>query len=652
MRRQLQAARTAAHYLRAAVATLHRARWLLLPLCLALASGCGGPPISARREGREKVFREITSSALTRDTPSDATVRVLARNDLITLFAEDPAKTLEELHARVKADADREGVLALAELAFIVGHENSSKKHYLTSAVYAYTYLFHPLTRGSSEPFDPHFRLACDIYECALAEFLADDSGDIVFQDGVYDLTFGKLRIRTSRPGFPWGPEEFRTFVSALDYSVKGLWSRNWIHGLGVPLIGVRTPPPNDKIPEERHVASDYLAPQLRVPATAFLRMNDMKPGADGIHDASLELYAPFNQSEIEVEGQRIPLEADLTSPTALSLGKSRLWSFETQGLLSGESSGYPPGIFFHLPYSPGKIPVVFVHGTASSPARWAQLFDALNGYPALRDKFQFWFFIYNTGNPILYSAHLLRERLEEAVRVLDPEGKDPALKQMVLIGHSQGGLLVKLQVVDSGRTFWDMAAGGKMDSLELTDHERDFLNCLLIFKPSPNIRRVVFISTPHRGSFLAARWGSRFLRWFMTPATAVTGMVKKVAERNTEEGLSQAVSGKILTSIDNMEPGNKWIQSLLGLNIDPTVKSHSIIAVDGDGPLEEANDGVVEYTSAHLDGVESEYIVHFTHSCQACPVTVLEVRRILLEQLHQTGPDLPAATASDASKH
>ena len=50
-----------------------------------------------------------------------------------------------------------------------------------------------------------------------------------------------------------------------------------------------------------------------------------------------------------------------------------------------------------------------------------------------------------------------------------------------------------------------------------------------------------------------------------------------------------------------------------------------------GDGPVEGGNDGVVEYSSAHLDGVDSEYIVRSTHSVQSNPYAIEEVRRILL---------------------
>jgi hypothetical protein len=61
-----------------------------------------------------------------------------------------------------------------------------------------------------------------------------------------------------------------------------------------------------------------------------------------------------------------------------------------------------------------------------------------------------------------------------------------------------------------------------------------------------------------------------------------------------------------------------------------PTVKAHSIIAVEGDGPFQDGDDGVVEYSSAHIDGVESEVVVRSAHSTQGRPETIEEVRRIL----------------------
>src|SRR5262249_25759436 len=96
----------------------------------------------------------------------------------------------------------------------------------------------------------------------------------------------------------------------------------------------------------------------------------------------------------------------------------------------------------------------------------------------------------------------------------------------------------------------------------------------------------------------------------------------------------SGALTGERLpTSIDNMSPGNRYIQVLAQIPVRPDVPDHSIISVNDDKPLDQASDGVVKYQSAHIDGVESELIVHSPHSgMQAAPETIEEVRRIFLE--------------------
>ena len=65
-------------------------------------------------------------------------------------------------------------------------------------------------------------------------------------------------------------------------------------------------------------------------------------------------------------------------------------------------------------------------------------------------------------------------------------------------------------------------------------------------------------------------------------------------------------------------------------------VPAHSIIAVAGDGPKEEGDDGVVAYKSAHIDEAESEFVVRWNHSCQGQPEVIEEVRRILFEHLQK----------------
>ena len=97
----------------------------------------------------------------------------------------------------------------------------------------------------------------------------------------------------------------------------------------------------------------------------------------------------------------------------------------------------------------------------------------------------------------------------------------------------------------------------------------------------------------------------------------------------------------KAFNSINGMSPANPAFIAVRAIPIAPGIHAHSIIPTLQDGPLEDRNDGVVEYKSAHLEGVESELVIeHQGHSTQGNPLAVREVRRILIEQLDRPGRD------------
>ena len=98
------------------------------------------------------------------------------------------------------------------------------------------------------------------------------------------------------------------------------------------------------------------------------------------------------------------------------------------------------------------------------------------------------------------------------------------------------------------------------------------------------------------------------------------------------------------------MSPGNPAIEALRKIPVAPGINAHSIIPTLQDGPLETRDDGVVEYKSAHIDGVESELVIeHSGHSTQGNPLTVREVRRILIEELARGTPPAASRTADAA---
>jgi hypothetical protein len=255
---------------------------------------------------------------------------------------------------------------------------------------------------------------------------------------------------------------------------------------------------------------------------------------------------------------------------------------------------------------------------------------NELLGDPAIVSRYQLWFFLYNSGNPIVLSAMRLRESLVAVRQAVDPEEKDAALNQMVVIGHSQGGLLTKMMVVDSGNRFWSNVTSIPFDQADLDPDTRDLVSRAMFFKPQPFVTEVIFIATPHRGSYMASnpiiKLGNKFIN---LPG----GLAKSAVQLGKlRESSMMGTPLVIPTALDNMDSSNRFIKALSSLPIAPGVHAHSIIPVRGSGPVDDGDDGVVKYKSAHIDSVESELVVHSGHSTQAKSETIEEVRRILYE--------------------
>jgi pimeloyl-ACP methyl ester carboxylesterase len=291
-----------------------------------------------------------------------------------------------------------------------------------------------------------------------------------------------------------------------------------------------------------------------------------------------------------------------------------------------------PTGLSLLQPYRRGRIPVVLVHGLWSNPCSWSAMVEALEADASLRDRYQFWTFGYSTGDPIPYSASLLRRDLDDVRRQFDPDGSDAAIDRMVVVGHSMGGLLAKMMVQDSGSRLWRIVSDHPVDELAGEPEDRDLFRSALIFKPRPEVRRVVFIATPHRGSRVdrgrLGRLGSRLVRRH-EPLRASFG---RLMARNGPAFFRERLREGLPTSIDELEWGSPILTGLWDLGLAADVTAHSIIADLRDPPGAGGTDGLVPYDSAHLDGVTSESLVSAGHLCQDNPAVIREVRRILAE--------------------
>ncbi len=627
--------------------------WVLLLAGVVLLVSACATPVGVTRVDTSTAYRSLSESALSAQRPSEPSKAVLRRLGQLDRFDEKPAAVLAELHRGLAPAGDEDRLFALAELSFLHGERAGDRAHFLAAAVYAYALLF-PGQEGGVRFYssDPRLRLAHDLYNEGLARGLGglpadhatgesppgatgEDLTEVRLEAGTRALPFGTLEIDFDPSRLSYAGYRLHRFTSTTTFEVRGLRNRYRRPGLGAALAASLAP--GEASPQV--VWSKRIGPYVKVPVTALLRIENPRANlATGKVRGRLEVYAADGTSTVMLDGQPQPLEVDPTAALAYQLEDNPVWGLEIAAFLRAGVVGREiprdraqDGLFFLRPYQPGKIPVVLVHGTASSPVRWAELVNELEGDPRIRERYQIWLFLYDTGNPIGYSAGRLRGALMATVRELESAGKDPALHRMVVIGHSQGGLLTKLTAIDSGTRFWENISEKPFDQIDVSPETRAFLQRSLFYTPLPFVKRVTFISTPHHGALMAGNWlGSIAARLVTLPAT----FVRQLGEAATTSGDEKllALLRRPPTAIDNMNPRHPSIRTLASIPVDPNIPAHSIIAVDGDGPKEKGDDGVVAYRSAHIDEAVSELVVRWNHSVQGQPAAIEEVRRILLE--------------------
>lgn len=637
-----------------------RARGFALATCLILMLlvGCASHDwVTLRSTPKNPLTETLSVFSEKGPKPTDRTEQLLRIYNLTDEFKHDPKSSLEKLQAINQREPSRDKLYALAELSHISArkHEANNPQFatslYGASVLYAYQYLFDDRYDGQSNPYDPQFRGACDLYNGSLEaglRLVCDKDGLKPGRTYTIETTAGACDIAVQICGGHWQPEDFDHFEFVSDYEMKGLTNHYQTFGLGVPLIAVRRGYPNE--PD----AARYYPIDLSFPVTVFMRpcgdffaCGRKDENAAQRNKAVLEIYDPLTITDIAIRHRRVPLESDLSTPLAYFLANQSWEQVATLGLLNpaeylqklrpGHSSPVM-GLYMMQPYEPGKIPVVMVHGLWSSPVTWTQMYNDLCNSPEIRDRYQFWFYMYPTGQPFWISAAEMRKDLAEARQLLDPEHKEPALDQTVLIGHSMGGLVSHLQTIDSRDDYWHLVSNEPLDSIQTDDEVRRRMQECFYFRPNPSIRRVITIGTPHRGS----NFSNNVTQWMLSKLITLPNTIVESSERLFVENKRRLPKNSILTirtSIDSLSPDSPVFNTMLASRRPPWVKFHNVVGVVPNegilGRLAAGTDGVVARESAHLDDVDSEIEVAADHTTvHAHPQTVLEVRRVLLEHL------------------
>jgi pimeloyl-ACP methyl ester carboxylesterase len=628
--------------------------YLLIVLCTAFPAGCKSTEfVSFRKVPRNPLTGPLQLVSRKGPRPTARTVQLLRRYDLAQRLEDDQTNLLVDLQQQILDEPHPEKVAAFAELAYISGkraqdrgQEAEALDLYAGSVSHAYLYLFDDRFDGSRNPYDPQFRRVCDLYNVALESAMRIVNKHDGLKPGkVQRLKIGdhEIDVEVVLRG-TWPAEDINDIEFASDYEIKGLTNHYHTFGLGVPLIAVRNASEADRRSEQ------FYPPGLSFPVTAFLRVRDQEhvagQGDRKRRHCVLELYDPLAATNIVVAGRQVPLETDLSTPLAYLLNQPafREKDMATTGLLTPEVVIEAQGLYMLERFDPRKVPVLMVHGLWSSPMTWMEMFNDLRALPEIRDNYQFWFYLYPTGQPFWISATELRAILQEAREVLDPGHKAVALDQMVLVGHSMGGLVSRWQTIESGNDFWQLISDRPPEELQGRPEDKEALMAMLFFQPNPSIRRVVTIGTPHRGSDFA----NDYTRWFARKLIALPEMVVRTKQRivaDNPDFFRDTELLRITTSIDSLSPDSPVLPVLLGAKRPPWTAYHNIVGVlPQDGFLTSSvtrvageGDGVVAYNSAHLEDVASEIEVPADHGdVHRHPRSVLEVRRILVDHIRQ----------------
>ncbi|WP_353190834.1 alpha/beta hydrolase [Pandoraea pnomenusa] len=632
---------------------------------------------------------------------TDETVRVAgldeticARTSLDCIDALGRAKEID-IDRRLAAMAEMSMQLAIAQTPSGDRQWNDTQFDlWLRTARYAYAYLFYGDRPSSERAFEDRQTQVRDYYNFAVQTFSvalfrrAQTTGD----DAVAGWT---LPVDASSVRFGGNHIDPREVLPASTLSFAGVRSQYRRDGFGAELVAVldeksaadaltsisRTPAPQGDASTGPDIDNVYSA-RNDTPGQArssgarnareskasrdFRRATDPNAGQvfsempspsltlllrfDGTtleevlttHVATLVVYDPYRQSSVELNGQTVPLAGNFTAGYGLWLARSGFARQSLRTLFGRDRGIVRPHIYLMQPFDPGRRVILMLHGLASSPEAWVNLANEIQGDATLRQHFQVWQVYYPTNSPILVNAMAIRNAFDATLKHFDPDGLSAASHDAVIIGHSMGGVIARLMVSSADDELWDVFQNDYHLNDDQVDRARDRLDPLFHFGPVPQFERAIFIASPHRGTPFArnrlGRWVSNLIK---LPVTLLSGIDDVLHfATGTEDAPSEGKTRYVPNSVDQLRDDDPYVVAAAGLKISPKVQYHSIIARrSAQGPLNESTDGVVPYTSAHLAGAQSERVIVSGHSVQETPQAILEIRRILHEDVDQLDP-------------
>lgn len=564
---------------------------------------------------------------------SAETVNVLGNHLLQKEMEDSPEIFIRELERLYKTDPSENILTAIAETSQMIasslrGDPDLAAKYDLTTLLYTSVYISEITRKNSPRLFDPEAVIAVKCYNLALTELFSYLQTRKLHNASGFELTAaGGQKVYFAQPLFqmPVNAGQIAGFMLCSDYRPENLTHDSRRFGLGTPLICELN---NGAIP------GTVFAEDQVIPATLLIKIDDVKD-MPRQKRASLIYLDSRSMDDITIHGFKLPLAQDFSTPLAYMVRKPQVFNFLQRTFLIEKTSN-SEGLYHIEPHDDNRIPVVLVHGLMSDIRTWLQLINTLQSDPELRKHYRFMGFSYSSGYPIFVSAMQLRQALQkERERLVKGKHNIEKFDRMILIGHSMGGLLARLVI---SRSDDDLLSSfiTREKYYGSIDHKDENFRKLMIFEPLESVKRVIFIAVPHRGSDLARSWvgkmGASMIKIPKSFFDFNAHLFKLLLNHPDAEGEEMI---KKFNGIDNLSPDGTALQLLNRLPM-ADIPYHSVIGNSSSAGIPGGSDGVVPYSSSHLDDAKSEIVVKSGHSVQQNPLAIQEIKRILKLHLHE----------------
>ncbi len=605
--------------------------------------GSNGPDVAkSSSEQQSKYYRDVMSQT---GGLAFRTRNYLRSNLFDEYLKTDPQQLLYIMEDLYEADRSKVHLLAMmADICYYVASEMNDEDRalpfYLSSTLYAYRWLFMEEKKqhdwesesihGRFGLFNCQQLLRYTMSSAKVFEYL--QKRNLVRKDS-YELvtaTGQHVKFAPVLTELPFDFDNYTRMVPCAEYTITDISMVNRRFGIGIPVVMLL----KDGVYTDKTLR---ISGNLPMPATVVLNFDSLdKERAT----ARFQVYDTFITEWVNIHGTAVPLALDYTTPISVF---PKFLPEESENLLvevfEPSRMTERTGLYLLEPYNPDKIPVVFIHGLMSSPSTWMSMVNSLRNDYNIRRNFQFWFFKYSSGNPVFYSVGALRRALNRAQKkyATTPEAKN-SFSRMVIVGHSMGGLISRTLLQDDPyylvekltNTTWNEFSG------KIKEEDRPLISDFICEKP-PFVSRLVLMAVPHRGSKYAALGLTRYLNRFVSiPANVISSTGDLLKLLFTDEELDNRKKMEMLkmTGIENLDPDSPFIQALSSSQFASGIPVHSIIGNKVAAGVPGGSDGVVDYESAHIDGVVSELIVKSDHRVQRSAAGMRELQRILLQHL------------------